>query len=65
MSDGGILGPVREQAAVLTPPVPRDGYHTTLDNKKNHPKIRGEKNAIPSCDIMLDHARSVQGKCRG
>ena len=26
------------------------------------PEIRGEKNAVPSCDILLDHARSAQGK---
>ena len=28
-------------------------------------EIRGEKNAVPSCDIMLDDARSAQGKSRG
>ena len=30
--------------------------------KKNHPEIRGEKNTVRSCDIMLDHERSAQGK---
>ena len=39
---------------------------TTLDKKKRTiPEIRGEKNAVPSCDIMLDDARSAQGKSRG
>ena len=33
--------------------------------KRTIPKIRGEKNAVPSCDIMLGDARSVQGKSRG
>ena len=28
-------------------------------------EIRGEKNAVPSSDIMLDDARSAQGKSRG
>ena len=28
-------------------------------------EIRGKKNAVPSCDIMLDDARSAQGKSRG
>ena len=30
--------------------------------KRTIPEIRGEKNPVPSCDIMLDHARSAQGK---
>ena len=33
--------------------------------KKNHPRDCCEKNAGPSCDIMLDDARSAQGKSRG
>ena len=40
--------------------------NTTLDKKKRTiPEIRGEKNAVPSCDIMLDDAHSAQGKSRG
>ena len=35
---------------------------TTLDKERTIPKIRDEKNAVPSCDIMLDHGRSAQGK---
>ena len=30
--------------------------------KKTIPKIRGEKNTVRSCDTMLDHERSEQGK---
>ena len=30
--------------------------------KKNHPEIRGKKNFVRSCDIMLDLERSAQGK---
>ena len=33
--------------------------------KKTNPEIRGEKNAVPPCDIMLDDVRSAQGKSRG
>ena len=38
---------------------------TTMDKKKNHPwdLRRGER--CSTCDIMLDHARSAQGKSRG
>ena len=32
--------------------------------KRTIPEIRGQKNAVPSCDIMLDDARSAQGKSR-
>ena len=34
---------------------------TTLDKKRTIRKISGEKNAVPSSDIMLDDARSAQG----
>ena len=37
---------------------------TTLDKKRTISEIRGEKNAVPSSDIMLDDARSAQGKSR-
>ena len=33
--------------------------------KKTILETRGEKNAFPSCDILLDHARSAQSKSRG
>ena len=33
--------------------------------KRTIPEIRGEKNTVPSCEIMLDHARSAQGKSCG
>ena len=33
--------------------------------KRTISEIRGEKNAVPSSDIMLDAARSAQGKSRG
>ena len=33
--------------------------------KRTIPEIRGEKNAVPSCDIMLDDARSALGKSCG
>ena len=37
-------------------------HHTTLDKKKSTiAEIRGKKNAVPSCDIMLDDAQSRQG----
>ena len=38
-----------------------------LDKKKKRTirEICGEKNAVPSSDIMLDDARSAQGKSRG
>ena len=33
--------------------------------KRTIPEICGEKNAVPSCDIMLDDARSAQGESCG
>ena len=36
------------------------GCSTTLDKKRTIPEICGEKNAVPSSDIMLDDARSAQ-----
>ena len=44
---------------------------TALDKKKKKkkkrtiPEIRGEKNAVPPCHIMLDHTWSAQRKSRG
>ena len=48
------LDPVLKQHNVL--PWPK---------KRTIIEIRGEKNAVLSCDIMLDDARSAQGKSRG
>ena len=33
--------------------------------KKRRTKIRGKKTAVPTRGIMLNHARSAQGKSRG
>ena len=42
-------------------------YMNYYPGQKNRtiPEIRGEKNTVPSCDFMLDDARSAQGKSRG
>ena len=34
----------------------------TKKKKRTIPEIRGEKNIVPSCDIMLNHERSARGK---
>ena len=38
---------------------------TTLDKKKNHPRDSRREERCSTCDIMLDQARSAQGKSRG
>ena len=38
---------------------------TTLAKKKNHPRDSRREERCSTCDIMLDHARSAQGKSRG
>ena len=37
---------------------------TTLDKKKNHPRGSRREERCSTCDIMLDQARSAQGKSR-
>ena len=41
------------------------GMYYPGQKKRTIPEIRGEKNAVPSSDIMLDDARPAQGKRRG
>ena len=41
------------------------GLNTTLDKKKNHPRDSRREERCSTCDIMLDQARSAQGKSRG
>ena len=36
--------------------------YTTLDKKKNHPRDSRREERCSTCDIMLDQARSAQGK---
>ena len=38
---------------------------TTLAKKKNHPRDSRREERCSTCDIMLDQARSAQGKSRG
>ena len=38
---------------------------TTLAKKKNHPRDSRREERCSMCDIMLDQARSAQGKSRG
>ena len=38
---------------------------TTLAKKKNHPRDSPREERCSTCDIMLDQARSAQGKSRG
>ena len=38
---------------------------TTLAKKKNHPRDSRQEERCSTCDIMLDQARSAQGKSRG
>ena len=38
---------------------------TTLDKKKNHHRDSRREERCSTCDIMLDQARSAQGKSRG
>ena len=38
---------------------------TTLDKKENHPRDSRREERCSTCDIMLDQARSAQGKSRG
>ena len=40
-------------------------YGTTLAKKKNHPRDSRREERCSTCDIMLDQARSAQGKSRG
>ena len=40
----------------------RVSWYYPGQKKRTIPEIRGEKNAVPSRDILLDHARSAQAK---
>ena len=44
---------------------PPPGARTTLDKKKNHTRDSRREERCSTCDIMLDQARSAQGKSRG
>ena len=49
----------------LTTPYFERQETTTLAKKKNHPRDLRREERCSTCDIMLDQARSAQGKSRG